>query len=91
MRFVSQRRRAPLGPVSNEKAKDMYRVLIGALLMVGIALSGGAVGSSGKLPAFPEDPKSHHWEKLGTGVYAFISPIGITPIVSGNSLVVIGR
>ena len=48
------------------------------------------MGSSGKLPTFPEDPKSHHWEKLGTGVYAFISPIGITPIVSGNSLVVIG-
>jgi glyoxylase-like metal-dependent hydrolase (beta-lactamase superfamily II) len=73
----------------------MYRVLIcglrvSATLVLGIALSGLALGSSGKLPAFPEDPKSHHWEKVGTGVYAFISPIGITPIVSGNSLVVIG-
>jgi cyclase len=58
--------------------------------MVGLALSAGAGGSSGKLPAFPEDPKSHHWEKVGAGVYAFISPIGITPIVSGNSVVVIG-
>jgi glyoxylase-like metal-dependent hydrolase (beta-lactamase superfamily II) len=41
-------------------------------------------------PAFPEDPKSHTWEKVGDGVYAFISPIGITPLVTGNSLVVIG-
>src|SRR5271167_2413428 len=41
-------------------------------------------------PAFPEDAKSHVWEKVGEGVYAFISPIGITPLVSGNSLVVVG-
>jgi glyoxylase-like metal-dependent hydrolase (beta-lactamase superfamily II) len=43
-----------------------------------------------KWPAFPEDPKSHTWEKVGDGVYAVISPIGITPLVTGNSLVVIG-
>ena len=58
----------------------MHKVLIRALrasapLMVGLILSAGDGGSSGKLPAFPEDPKSHHWEKVGAGVYAFISPI----------------
>jgi cyclase len=73
----------------------MHRVLVRAprvtaALLMGLALSAAAVGSAAKLPAFPEDPKSRHWEKVGAGVYAFISPIGITPIVSGNSLVVIG-
>jgi cyclase len=41
-------------------------------------------------PAFPEDARTHTWEKLGEGIYAFISPAAITPMVSGNSLVVIG-
>jgi cyclase len=41
-------------------------------------------------PDFPENPQAHHWEKVGDGVYAFISPPGVTPLVSGNSLVVIG-
>ena len=48
------------------------------------------MAAAAKFPAFPEDPRSHHWETVGAGVYAFISPIGITPTVSGNSLVVIG-
>ena len=61
-----------------------------AALMVVLSLPGGAAGTAAKLPAFPEDPASHHWDKVGAGVYAFISPIGITPIVSGNSLVIIG-
>jgi cyclase len=54
------------------------------------ALVSANVIAARQLPAFPEDPKTHAWEKVGEGIYAFISPIGITPMVSGNSLVVIG-
>ena len=68
----------------------MHAPLAAAALMMLFSLRAGAAGGGAKLPAFPEDPQSHHWEKVGAGVYAFISPIGITPIVSGNSLVVIG-
>jgi glyoxylase-like metal-dependent hydrolase (beta-lactamase superfamily II) len=73
----------------------MHTILIRAargagLLLIGLAMSASALATAAKFPAFPEDPKSHHWEKVGTGPYAFISPIGITPLVSGNSLVVIG-
>jgi cyclase len=49
-----------------------------------------AMAGPGGFPAFPEDPQTHHWEKVGEGVYAFISPPGVTPLVTGNSLVVVG-
>jgi cyclase len=55
-----------------------------------IAVVSTATADTGGLPNFPEDPQTHHWEKVGEGVYAFISPPGITPLVTGNSLVVIG-
>jgi glyoxylase-like metal-dependent hydrolase (beta-lactamase superfamily II) len=55
-----------------------------------IAVVSTAMAATGGFPGFPEDPQTHHWEKVGEGVYAFISPPGITPLVSGNSLVVIG-
>jgi cyclase len=73
----------------------MHTILIRAargagIFLIGVAVSASALATAAKFPAFPEDPKSHHWEKVGTGVYAFIAPIGITPLVSGNSLVVVG-
>jgi cyclase len=58
------------------------------LLIVVVSANGFAAG---KLPPIPEDPQTHSWEKLGDGIYAFISPINVTPMVSGNSLVVIGE
>jgi len=61
-----------------------------AVALVGLAAAAGVAAAVPQFPAFPEDPKSHQWDKVGAGVYAFISPIGITPLVSGNSLVVIG-
>jgi cyclase len=59
-----------------------------AAVLIAVVSANGIAAT--KLPAFPEDPQTHTWEKLGEGIYAFISPIGITPLVSGNSLVVIG-
>jgi cyclase len=66
-------------------------VRIGGLAAIAVlALTGPPGAIASELPAFPESPKSHEWQKVGEGVFAFISPIGITPMVSGNSLVVIG-
>jgi len=59
-----------------------------AAVLIALVSANGIAAT--KPPAFPEDPQSHTWEKLGEGLYAFISPIGLTPLVSGNSLVVIG-
>jgi glyoxylase-like metal-dependent hydrolase (beta-lactamase superfamily II) len=55
-----------------------------------IALVSANAVAAAKLPAFPEDPQAHTWEKVAEGIYAYISPPGITPLVSGNSLIVIG-
>ncbi len=41
-------------------------------------------------PPAPENPRSHKWVEVAPGVHAFISPPGVTPIVSGNSLVIVG-
>lgn len=41
-------------------------------------------------PAVPSDWASWRTEKLGEGVYAFLAPPGVTPIVSGNSLAIVG-
>jgi cyclase len=56
-----------------------------------ITLVSPAMAGTNGFPDFPENPQTHHWEMVGEGVYAFISPIGFTPLVSGNSLVVIGN
>lgn len=61
-----------------------------SVLLISLVVSAGVTAAAARFPAFPEDPKSHYWEKVGPGIYAFISPIGITPLVSGNSMVVIG-
>ncbi len=62
-----------------------------AIVLVALIARAFADPAAPELPAFPENPRSHQWQKVGEGVYAFISPIGITPMVSGNSLVVIGE
>ena len=43
-----------------------------------------------RTPPAPADPSSWHVEQLATGVYAWLGPPGVTPIVSGNSVFVIG-
>jgi cyclase len=67
-------------------ASMIFRRLAFVCAVAGVS---NAMAGTG-FPDFPEDPQTHHWEKVGEGVYAFISPPGITPLVSGNSLVVIG-
>ena len=42
------------------------------------------------MPLMPADPASWRMDRLADGVYAWIGPPGVTPIVSGNSVVVIG-
>jgi cyclase len=41
-------------------------------------------------PPLPSDPASWRLETVAPGVYAFIAPNGVTPIVSGNVVVVVG-
>ena len=41
-------------------------------------------------PAVPADPASWHMERIAEGVYAYLGPPGVTPIVSGNSVVIVG-
>lgn len=38
----------------------------------------------------PADVTAWHWTSIGDGVYAAIAPEGVTPLVSGNSVVVVG-
>jgi cyclase len=73
-------------PLSTSAKRTFRRLsFICAVAVVSTAMAG-----TGGFPDFPEDPQTHHWEKVGDGIYAFISPPGVTPLVSGNSLVVIG-
>src|SRR4051812_27605970 len=41
-------------------------------------------------PAVPADPASWHMERVADGVYAYLGPPGVTPLVSGNSVVIVG-
>src|SRR5215813_4023004 len=41
-------------------------------------------------PAVPADPTSWHMERVSDGVYAYLGPPGVTPLVSGNSVVIVG-
>src|SRR5262245_15684489 len=41
-------------------------------------------------PAVPADPASWHMERISDGIYAYLGPPGVTPIVSGNSVVIVG-
>jgi glyoxylase-like metal-dependent hydrolase (beta-lactamase superfamily II) len=42
------------------------------------------------LPPTPADTANYRVVKLADGIYTFVAPAGITPIVSGNSTVIIG-
>jgi glyoxylase-like metal-dependent hydrolase (beta-lactamase superfamily II) len=43
-----------------------------------------------RAPVLPADVTAWQWTSLADGVYAAIAPAGVTPLVSGNSLVVVG-
>jgi glyoxylase-like metal-dependent hydrolase (beta-lactamase superfamily II) len=43
-----------------------------------------------RTPAVPADPTSWHMERIADGVYAYLGPPGVTPLVSGNSVVIVG-
>src|SRR5262249_23514337 len=47
-------------------------------------------GPPTRTPAVPADPASWHMERVSDGVYAYLGPPGVTPIVSGNSVVIVG-
>lgn len=63
-----------------------------AVLAALIFLSGREVKAqvSAAPPPSLTDVKSYHMVKVAEGVFAFIAPDGITPMVNGNSLAVIG-
>jgi glyoxylase-like metal-dependent hydrolase (beta-lactamase superfamily II) len=46
--------------------------------------------SAKRVPAMPSDFANWTTEQVAPGIYAFIAPDGVTPIVSGNSTVIIG-
>ena len=46
--------------------------------------------ANGARPPSLTDVKSYHTVKVAEGIYAFVAPDGITPMVNGNSLAVIG-
>jgi glyoxylase-like metal-dependent hydrolase (beta-lactamase superfamily II) len=53
-------------------------------------LPGHLVAQGSPLPPTPADTSNYQVVQVARGVYAFIAPPGITPMVSGNSTVVIG-
>ncbi|HUK64550.1 MAG TPA: MBL fold metallo-hydrolase [Dongiaceae bacterium] len=64
---------------------------LGALL--GLAAGAAAVAAAQSTPParpLPSDFKNWQTVPVAEGIYAFIAPDGVTPIVSGNSTVIIG-
>lgn len=41
-------------------------------------------------PAVPADPASWRMARISDGIYAYLGPPGVTPLVSGNSVVIVG-
>jgi glyoxylase-like metal-dependent hydrolase (beta-lactamase superfamily II) len=63
----------------------------GALcLLVTLGCHRAAAAPSIRAPAVPSDPAAWRWSDLGHGTYAMIAPEGVTPIVSGNAVVIVG-
>lgn len=58
-----------------------------ALLLISFPVQAQRAGQNAPLPY---DPANWRTEKTSEGVYAFIAPDGVTPIVSGNTVVVVG-
>ena len=61
--------------------------LVGTLLLVSLPAQAQRAGQTALLPS---DPANWRTEETGEGVYAFIAPDGVTPIVSGNTIVIVG-
>ena len=61
--------------------------LIAALLFAPLPVLAQRAGQNAPLPS---DPANWRTEKTSEGVYAFIAPDGVTPIVSGNTIVIVG-
>jgi glyoxylase-like metal-dependent hydrolase (beta-lactamase superfamily II) len=49
-----------------------------------------AAQNPARVPPMPSDFANWKTEKVADGIYAFIAPDGVTPIVSGNSVAIIG-
>jgi glyoxylase-like metal-dependent hydrolase (beta-lactamase superfamily II) len=55
-----------------------------------LAAAGAAAQSAKPAPPMPSDFDNWKTEKVAEGIYAFIAPDGVTPIVSGNSIAIVG-
>ena len=74
-------------PVGEEPPPVPRMKLAGLTLLSALVF---ALPLTAQSPANPADFKSWHLEPVAPNIYAFIAPDGITPIVSGNSTVIIG-
>src|SRR5689334_21294840 len=66
------------------------RMRIAPLLVCLFACRHAAAAPAIRNPALPSDPSAWRWEQVGKDVYAMIAPEGVTPIVSGNAVVIVG-
>ena len=67
----------------------MRSIMLVSAALIGSVLTAGAQGNRG-VPPMPSDFANWKTVQVGAGIYAFIAPDGVTPIVSGNSVAVIG-
>lgn len=61
--------------------------------LLGLSFAFAAVAHSQgatHVPPMPSDFKNWQTVKIAEGIYAFVAPDGVTPLVSGNSTVIIG-
>jgi glyoxylase-like metal-dependent hydrolase (beta-lactamase superfamily II) len=63
---------------------------IAAVCAIALASTSAGAQSAKALPAMPSDFANWKTEQVAPGIYAFIAPDGVTPLVSGNSTVIIG-
>ena len=61
-----------------------------ALAAILLASTSAGAQSAKPLPAMPSDFANWSTEQVAPGIYVFIAPDGVTPLVSGNSTVIIG-
>jgi glyoxylase-like metal-dependent hydrolase (beta-lactamase superfamily II) len=62
---------------------------LSVIAALSITTAAAAQGSRGT-PPMPSDFANWKTVQVGAGIYAFIAPDGVTPIVSGNSVAIIG-
>ncbi|HTG54415.1 MAG TPA: MBL fold metallo-hydrolase [Gemmatimonadaceae bacterium] len=63
---------------------------IATVCAIALASTSAGAQSAKRVPAMPSDFANWTTEQVAPGIYAFIAPDGVTPIVSGNSTVIIG-